>query len=86
MQCSKAYGEWLKASKYKPKPIPLNQGLQCNVSYHNIIRLLFALFYLQSIFLVPFYLALKSSVSVTYINPTPWVPNIDSNGEKPSSQ
>lgn len=30
--CNKAYDEWLKASKYKPKPVPLNQGLQSNVT------------------------------------------------------
>lgn len=24
----KAYEEWFRLSKYKPKPIPLNQGLQ----------------------------------------------------------
>ncbi|GJQ71679.1 hypothetical protein Trydic_g11374 [Trypoxylus dichotomus] len=52
-----AYEEWLRLAKYKPKPIPLNQGLQ----------------------------TLRSAVSVTYVNPTPWVPNIDLK-PKPASQ
>lgn len=53
----KAYELWLIQSKNKPKPIPLNQGLQ----------------------------TLKSSASVTYINPKPWVPNVDIK-PKPASQ
>lgn len=53
----RAYNEWLKNSKNKPKPIPLNQGLQ----------------------------SLRSAVSVTYVNPTPWIPNIEVK-PKPSSQ
>ncbi|XP_018329557.1 protein MNN4-like [Agrilus planipennis] len=47
----KAYQDWLRRSKNKPKPLPLNQGLE----------------------------SLKSSLSVTYINPTPWNPNIPQN-------
>lgn len=28
-ESAKAYDDWLKNSKNKPKPIPLNQGLEC---------------------------------------------------------
>ncbi|XP_044753238.1 putative uncharacterized protein DDB_G0271982 [Coccinella septempunctata] len=51
----KAFEEWLEFSKNKPRPLPLNQGLD----------------------------SLRSSLSVTYVNPVPWVPNIDL---KPASQ
>lgn len=29
-ESAKAYEEWLKSSKYKPKPIPLNRGIDSN--------------------------------------------------------
>lgn len=51
----KAFEEWLEFSKNKPRPLPLNKGLD----------------------------SLRSSLSVTYVNPVPWVPNIDL---KPASQ
>lgn len=51
-----AYEEWLRNSKNKPRPIPLNRGLE----------------------------SLRASVSVSYVNPTPWEPNIDS--PKPTTQ
>lgn len=53
----KAFNEWLKSSKDKPKPIPLNKGLE----------------------------SLCSSTSVTYVNPIPWMPNVET-PRKPSSQ
>lgn len=35
-ESAKAYEEWLKNSKYKPKPIPLNQGLDSEY-YSNFL-------------------------------------------------
>ncbi|GLV32107.1 uncharacterized protein CBL_11937 [Carabus blaptoides fortunei] len=45
---AEAFQDWMKNSVHKPKPVPLNRGLE----------------------------SLRSSVSVSYINPVPWTPNI----------
>lgn len=39
-QCMKAYDEWFKNSKYKPKPVPSNQGLESNTSTTRSLLLL----------------------------------------------
>lgn len=64
----KAYERWLKNSKYKPKPIPLNRGIDSKT---------FTLSKRTNLFLYYSFVGLKSSASVTYINPTPWIPNIE---------
>lgn len=64
-ESAKAYDEWLKNSKYKPKPIPLNQGLDS-----EFLKFLFFLFFILYLFALK---GLRASVSVTYVNPTPWV-------------
>lgn len=54
-----AYEIWLRSSKNKPRPIPLNRGLD----------------------------SLRASVSVSYVNPTPWEPNVERELDiKPTSQ
>lgn len=47
-QNSKAYERWLSDARSKPRPLPLNQGLD----------------------------SLRASISVSYVNPTPWEPNV----------
>ncbi|KAJ8912631.1 hypothetical protein NQ315_015143 [Exocentrus adspersus] len=68
----KAFDEWLRNSKNKPKPIALNQGLQ-----REKARLYSKMLFPQR--------SLCSSTSVTYINPVPWMPNIEL-PQKPLSQ
>lgn len=48
-----AYERWLSEARHKPRPLPLNKGLE----------------------------SLRASVSVSYVNPNPWQPNV-----KPATQ
>lgn len=69
-----AYQEWLEGSKNRQKPIPMNRGLESkNWLIYNWKNCDFG------------FLGLRSSASITYINPVPWAPNIDSKS-KPESR
>lgn len=72
---TRVYEEWLRSSKNKPKPIPLNQGLKSKLTPNTLFTI--------SPKFINISTGLKSVLSVTYINPTPWIPNVEN---KPISQ